>query len=262
MTGVTPATCANCGSSLQGVFCSECGQKNAPLNPSLRQVLSDFSDEALSLDGRVFRSLRLLITRPGFLTREHFAGRRIGYAAPFRLYLIASIVFFALTALAPPPDGIQVDFTPGPNDTPEEIAAARQRLPGLRQQAVATLLAWMPRAMFVLVPVFALLTAAVMRRSGRNYPQHLYFALHVHAAWFLLSAVGAAASIAVIPYVTRAVTGLVLPMCAVYMILAFRGAYGLRVTQSLWRAALVGLTYILIVGITLVSIMVPVILGD
>ena len=36
--------------------------------------------------------------------------------------------------------------------------------------------------MFVLVPLFAALVMLRRRSSGHTYPQHLYFALHVHAA--------------------------------------------------------------------------------
>ena len=30
----------------------------------------------------IFRSVRLLLTRPGFLTQEQFAGRRASYVSP------------------------------------------------------------------------------------------------------------------------------------------------------------------------------------
>jgi hypothetical protein len=41
-----------------------------------------------------------------------------------------------------------------------------------------------PKAMFVLLPMFALLTRAIWRRPRLRYPAHLYLALHLHAAWF------------------------------------------------------------------------------
>ena len=44
--------------------------------------------------------------------------------------------------------------------------------------------AWLPRVMFVLLPLFAWLVALAYRRVDRNYLHHLIFAVHVHAAWF------------------------------------------------------------------------------
>ena len=41
-----------------------------------------------------------------------------------------------------------------------------------------------------LLPLFAAMIGLTVRRSGRNYPQQLYFALHVHAAWFLILTAG------------------------------------------------------------------------
>jgi hypothetical protein len=56
------------------------------------------------LDSRVWQTLRLLVTRPGELTREFIAGRHQMYLPPFRLYLVISLFFFALSALLPDSD--------------------------------------------------------------------------------------------------------------------------------------------------------------
>jgi hypothetical protein len=37
----------------------------------------------------------------------------------------------------------------------------------------------------VLLPLFALFTSVAWRSRGYRYPAHVYFALHLHAAWFL-----------------------------------------------------------------------------
>ena len=71
-----PAICRNCSAPLDGPFCARCGQKAAPLNPTLRGLAREAALELLDVDGRIFRTVRLLLTRPGFLTREHLAGRR------------------------------------------------------------------------------------------------------------------------------------------------------------------------------------------
>ena len=54
------------------------------------------------------------------------------------------------------------------------------------------LLAWVPRVMFVLLPLFAWLVALAYRRIDRNYLHHLIFAVHVHAAWFAVAAIAKA----------------------------------------------------------------------
>ena len=96
---IDASACTNCGAALAGSYCSSCGQKAAPLAPTLGYFVHELTHELLHVDGKIFRSLRLLLTRPGFLTRELFAGRRASYVTPIRLYLIASILSFAMSGL-------------------------------------------------------------------------------------------------------------------------------------------------------------------
>lgn len=50
----------------------------------------------MALEGKLWRTLRLLVARPGELTREYLGGRRMPYLEPLRLYLTLSLIFFAL----------------------------------------------------------------------------------------------------------------------------------------------------------------------
>jgi hypothetical protein len=61
----------------------------------------------LAFDGKLWKSLFPLLFRPGFLTRAYFAGRRKRYIGPARLFLVSSLVFFAVLRLAS--ESIDVD---------------------------------------------------------------------------------------------------------------------------------------------------------
>ncbi len=91
--------CLNCGTKLDTQFCPQCGQKNKDYRLSFKDLFSDFLEEILDVDSRVLRSLRMLFTRPGFLTTEYIKGRRISYLPPVRIYLVASILFFLMLSL-------------------------------------------------------------------------------------------------------------------------------------------------------------------
>jgi hypothetical protein len=238
--------CPNCGAMLEGAFCAQCGQKVTPLNPSLHDFLHDLVHEFLHFDGKIFRSVRLLLTGPGFLSREHFEGRRARYVSPIRLYLIFSVVYFAVAAFAPSAT-FRVTITPSPGDSPEETARLEMRRQELQEKGSAAFTKWVPRAMFVLVPVFAGLVALAGRKSGRNYPQHLYFAMHVHAAWFFAGTVAAAAHIRILPVVTTVVPDLAGLYFVLYLVLAFRRAYNLTAGGAILRSVAVGTAYAIVV---------------
>jgi hypothetical protein len=96
-----PGTCLDCGAPVSGKHCTECGQSAGVHVLSMREVAGDVTHSLLHLDSRVWRTLKLLVLRPGELTREFIAGRHQRYLPPFRLYLAISILFFALSALLP-----------------------------------------------------------------------------------------------------------------------------------------------------------------
>lgn len=104
-----PRRCLNCGTVVAGRHCAQCGQAADVHVLSMKEVAGDVTHSLLHLDSRVWRTLRLLVRRPGELTREFVAGRHQMYIPPFRLYLAISILFFALQAILPDYDAFDVD---------------------------------------------------------------------------------------------------------------------------------------------------------
>ncbi len=104
-----PGCCLNCGATITGKYCRSCGQASDVHVLSMREVAGDVTHSLLHLDSRVWQTLKLLILKPGELTREFVAGRHQNYLPPFRFYLGISILFFALSALLPDKDLVHLD---------------------------------------------------------------------------------------------------------------------------------------------------------
>ncbi|HEX4372462.1 MAG TPA: DUF3667 domain-containing protein [Puia sp.] len=86
--------CLNCGADVPDKFCSHCGQANTESKESFLHLVADFFSDITHYDSKVFITLRDLIFKPGFLTKEYNAGRRVTYLNPIRLYVFISAVFF------------------------------------------------------------------------------------------------------------------------------------------------------------------------
>ena len=211
--------CANCQTPLVGPFCSNCGQRNEPHMHSMREFASETLESFTHADSRLWRTLWLLLTKPGFLTVEFLEGRRARYLPPFRLYLVLSVVLFLAassvnhhTILV----GLSVDEngslegmkvqTSATNETPQQRA---QRIcagsnfdigpkswdPKMREACYKVTLDGghaftesfyhnVPRALFVLLPILALAMKLMYWR--RHYVEHLLFFIHNHAFTFLV----------------------------------------------------------------------------
>ena len=87
----TDLACRNCGTQAPLKFCPECGQETALHPPTLGEFLHEFVGHYVALEGALWRTLRLLLTRPGRLTREYLEGRRRRYVLPLRLYLTCQL---------------------------------------------------------------------------------------------------------------------------------------------------------------------------
>ena len=94
-------TCANCDAPLSGPYCSQCGQHAHESSRSIGTLFHDAWHVVTHVDGRFWQTIGALLLRPGKLTVEYFAERRARYLPPVRLYLVLSLIFFALASLGP-----------------------------------------------------------------------------------------------------------------------------------------------------------------
>jgi len=254
-------SCTNCGTPLSGRFCSRCGQEDRPLDPGVGELVRELAQELSSLDSRVARSVRRLFFSPGFLTNEYWRGRRAAWVSPVRLYLIFSVAYFAIVSLTgQSPLSLNLRFT---TSAGEDTSEAIQRLgfsseEEMHHRVNQALESWIPRAMFVLVPLFAWMVSLVRRRSGRRYPQHLIFTLHLFAAFFGIQAVLAAAR----PITGESGIARVLGVTALvyvtgYAVLAMKAVYGGTIGRALAHTVVVGIFYWIATIVAAAAILVP-----
>ena len=161
--------CKNCDAVLDGPYCPACGQKDVDLERPFLELASEIIKETFDVDGRAWRTLKMLFAQPGRLTSEFLAGKRNTYTPPLRLYLFISVSFFVIMAWAAS-RGLLLD----PAQTLEADAA--------RQASFMS--DELPRLMFLLMPVYALILKAFFRQ--RLYFDHLIFSVHLHSAAYVI----------------------------------------------------------------------------
>lgn len=86
--------CLNCNARVYGKYCHICGQENLEPAESTWHLVTHFFNDITHFDGKFFSTLRLLLTKPGFLSAEYKIGRRTNYLNPVRMYIFTSFVFF------------------------------------------------------------------------------------------------------------------------------------------------------------------------
>jgi len=157
----TPAAavpfCDNCGASVPGKYCGNCGQRLDPPLHSLGHFLAVAFEDVTHADTRLWRTLWALLFKPGFLTREFLDGRRARYLPPVRLYLVISLVFFVWLATLAKPGPDEAHMTPQQRAA---IAEARQAAEKARRAVGAAAVVVVPAGTSADAPTAAPAAAA------------------------------------------------------------------------------------------------------
>ena len=104
--GDSPDLCLNCGTRLVGDHCHACGQA-AHVHRSLGAIGHEILHGVAHFEGKLWRTLPLLLWRPGVLTRRYIAGERVRFVSPMALFLFGVFTMFAvfsIVGLSPPAD--------------------------------------------------------------------------------------------------------------------------------------------------------------
>lgn len=132
--------CLNCGTPLQGEFCYACGQ-HAHVHRTLTAFFHDFLHGFLHFEGKIWRTLPMLVWKPGELTRRYIDGERAKFVSPIALFLFSVFLMYAA-----------VSFFGGMGDFPEQAKAGleqelkvnRAKLTTLESQREAAVKAGLP----------------------------------------------------------------------------------------------------------------------
>ena len=276
-----PQACPNCFHPFSGPrphYCPECGQETSVKAPTVGELMQQFGGAYFATEGAFWRTMRLLLLQPGELTAQYLLGRRKHYVLPLRLFLSVTVIMLltmkvmgslesaamddpeVTRALPDRPRSMQLELGFGQagledgkfycESLPPWLCKRLERRLDvdtrslvLRMQKVSERVAsHAGTAAFVLLPAFAFGLALLFRNRGLHYTEHLVFALHLHAFWFLLVA------LMMLGVDVLVWAGLV--MMPVYALLAMRRVYGGRWWVLLVRGAVLGAVHLGVVALT------------
>jgi hypothetical protein len=269
------ASCPNCDTPFDVLaaaprFCPHCGQETVLHPPSVAEFAHEFVGHYVALEGALWRTLRLLLLRPGQLTKEYLAGRRQRYVLPLRLYLSASFLFFLAAKFMPDAMTPNVSLASHAAGAASQAAAASLpgrtiRIPSFCGAAQSGACSWFerrmdasrtefnedphraetefrshflgraPYALFFMLPFFAGVLAVAYRGRRMLFGEHLVFSMHLTAFAFLASV----ASV-VLP---EAASPLILAAGIVYAVLALHTVYGGSWAWTIVRSAVMAAVY-------------------
>jgi hypothetical protein len=241
--------------------------------------VQQFGGAYFSTEGALWRTLKLLLLKPGELTRQYLAGRRKHYVLPLRLYLTISLVTILLLRLVAGTDpelGLSADLDLRQGEYAllnidghtgaglKDGAFYCRGLPAwfckrlerrldtdpkaLQREAQALssrVIGNLGGAMFLMVPLFAMCQKLVYWNRRLRYTEHLVFGLHLHAFWFICLL------LTLLP--VPGMEAVALALVPLYALASLRRVYGGRWPWRWLRAAVVSLAYVVALSFALVG---------
>lgn len=180
-------SCPECGTEPAGDYCHGCGEKRPEARDlSVRHFFAEAAQEFTSVEhSKLVNTLRALLLRPGFLTREWVAGRRKRYLKPLNLCLgILALSLFAYSVYKPVSMYDVEKFIRA--DKREESVKLFERLAQKKNMEVGVLFdrigekwqRFMSFAPLLIVGGFAFVLQLVFFSTRRFFVEHLVFAMH------------------------------------------------------------------------------------
>jgi hypothetical protein len=124
------AKCLNCGCELTGEFCQCCGQK-AHVHRTVGAFFHDLAHGVLHFEGKIWRTLPLLVWRPGDLTRRYVEGERARFVSPIALFLFSVFAMFAVVSAT---GNLNPNIQAGVKELAESERAADAQIAGLSKK--------------------------------------------------------------------------------------------------------------------------------
>jgi hypothetical protein len=260
------ARCLNCGEPVQRNYCPNCGQQHIEALLPASQLLHEAVDEFVKLDSKLGKTVVPLLTKPGFLTNEYIAGRRVRYVGPFRIYFIIGAVYFLLFSLAHYNTSVMSGLeTVIEHAHPSHVAADSEAAggdhmahhvnsDGLDESRLHKHFAALKRTTewfvgnqtlitFLLVPVAALVLKLLYISSKRLYIEHLVFAVHIQAFLFCLLIP------TLLPWYRQSTYAAAMVLALIYLYFAMRAVYGNGAAATVAKCSVMAACYVGVMAI-------------
>ncbi|MET3130255.1 hypothetical protein AAKU55_000508 [Oxalobacteraceae bacterium GrIS 1.11] len=243
--------CANCATILAGNYCHACGQA-AHVHHSLLHLGEEVLHGILHFDTKAWRTIPMLVARPGQLTRRYIDGQRSRFVSPLGLFLfMVFLMFFVLSYTSAILDSgaagqharLVLSDAPAAHEAADGLdindphwkAAVTHALKN-PELTIYKLKNTAYKYSFILVPIsLPFLWLMFLRRRDITLYDHAVFSLYSLAFMSLLLS---ALALLECMGVEKTSLWLLMTVPPAHMFVHLRGTYGLGIKAALWRTML------------------------
>lgn len=243
--------CINCGTPLEGNFCSNCGQRRIVKRLSIKTFFEDYLSRLFGMDTNFLRTLRDLTISPGQVGNTFVGGNRVKYIGPVGYFFLISTFFILSFSLL----GIDVKyFMTQASDSIVAMPSAEPQQENLQSSLMGVLSRNLKILQFLIIPFIALWGMVFFKKAKMNFFEHSVNALYIQGHLLFLKMIG----VFVFKWNGFVINPYLIVVDVPYFIWSCFGFYELKGVKNVFKA---GLLYLISFLSFLISIMVITIIG-
>ncbi|MCI0717203.1 MAG: DUF3667 domain-containing protein [Chlorobi bacterium] len=250
----TIQNCLNCVAVLYENYCPSCGQKKIDTSDrSLKAFFTHFFNEFFNWDSKFFSSVKYVLTRPGYLTREYINGRMASYISPIKLYLCMSLVTFLISTqvVSDQYSEMELDKSGTDNvfaDWVSEIRVSKDiQEETFKASFNSELNDKLPIYVIIMVFLFSLPLKIVEHK--RFYVEHLVFSLHFFT--FVLFCITIDTFLSLIDDDITFISVFLIPF--IYLLIAFKRVYKQNWIITIFETGIFSVYYTILMAMLVIA---------
>lgn len=226
--------CSHCGYGYDGRCCPQCGMPAGNMRFTFKRLIHNFLDIWGMGNRPMFRTMRDLMWRPGYMIRDYLGGHHLSYFPPFKMLAVLTIFIFFVAWIFGFKDPL----------VGKSVADSLNSINGLSKNSkvafdyVGRLLVYLDKNDLyrILIQNVIVVPAAwfVFRKKGYNLVETFFSQIYINCQIHLMTMVWMLLAwdlppTVFLPYYIPASVAIIV------LIFDYKQLYGLTMRQSIWR---------------------------
>jgi hypothetical protein len=223
--------------------------------------------EMFGVEGRLPKTIKVLLLRPGKLTKDYIDNNCSNYIAPTTLYFTINFLFFLLLPLINTENSKFLSFSYSSFTKAEgffkdqifsDLSKSNLLFEEYRAMFDTHIALNQPALIFIIIPFVALLLKMIEIRQKRYYVEHIVFTFHFMSFFLIIFSITASLTSFVIWLILAFdinlsivffivfFLSLFIGLILIYLFLAIRTYYNHKITTTFWKTILLFFGFIAI----------------
>lgn len=229
-------TCKNCDATVDGKFCSNCGQNAHIHTVTIGHILHEFFHVLTHADKGIIFLVKQLLLRPGFVAKEYLEGKRKKYFNPISFLIVST----AAGAFISYKSGYYAELSKPVANMPQNIS------PYFKETMDISIEHGKFLGLFLIVPLYAFLSWIFFWRPRYNFAENFVLQSYLIGMLYIVTSLIFIPHFLIFPAAVRQNNDVMHVVYAIYTAIAYKQFFRKNIFISLLKSLIITVLFIVL----------------